>query len=432
MTSPREVDNRASSVRKASRGVGRLGAGRLTAHRLRGIADLPSRGDHTGNPLTSNRQALKSSAPAVAVMGTRGYPSYYGGFETAVRRIAPELVDRGWRVRVYGRRTAVRTNDPAIDRRVTSVLTPGLDTNALSTLSYGFTATLHMMLRKPDVALVMNVANGFWLPLLRVRGIRTIVNVDGIEWERDKWSRLGKTVFHWSARFTARFADELVFDAVAIGDYWRRQFGREGVFIPYGGDPTMETSTGGEFQSGRYVLVVARFVPENSLAQFLAAAESLVERWDLDVVLVGSAPADDPLQAAAEALAATNPRVHLLGHISDDRRLFGLWRHAGVYFHGHTVGGTNPALVQAMTLGARIVARDTVYNREVLGDTGHFCDGTPESIVVTVGAALSDPRSLGDLARDRAAEHYSWDQVSGSYADVLAAQLGPRSVRQLD
>ena len=151
----------------------------------------------------------------------------------------------------------------------------------------------------------------------------------------------------------------------------------------------------------------------------------LVESWDVDVVLVGSAPAEDPLQVAAEAVAATHPRVHLLGHISDDRRLFGLWRHAGVYFHGHTVGGTNPALVQAMALGARVVARDTVYNREVLGEAGRFCDDSTQSVVAAVGAALSDPRPLGDLARARAAEHYSWDLVSTGYADTLAAQLEP-------
>lgn len=371
------------------------------------------------------RHGQASTVPSVAVIGTRGYPSYYGGFETAVRRVAPELADRGWRVRVYGRPGAVRADDPTIDRRVSTVLTPGLDTRALSTLSYGLTATLHALLHKPDVALVMNVANGYWLPLLRLRGIKTVVNVDGIEWHRDKWSRLGKAVFRWGARLTARFADELVFDAVAIGDYWQREFGREGVFIPYGGDSNVETSFDEEFQSGRYVLLVARFVPENSVVQFLDAATSVVESWDVDVVLVGSAPAEDPLQVAAEAVAATHPRVHLLGHISDDRRLFGLWRHAGVYFHGHTVGGTNPALVQAMALGARVVARDTVYNREVLGEAGRFCDDSTQSVVAAVGAALSDPRPLGDLARARAAEHYSWDLVSTGYADTLAAQLEP-------
>ncbi|WP_296604012.1 glycosyltransferase [Nocardioides sp.] len=361
----------------------------------------------------------------VAVIGTRGYPSFYGGFETAVRRIAPALADRGWCVRVYGRRAevALTRGDP----RVESVLTPGLDTVALSTLSYGFTAVLHALVRKPDVALVMNVANGFWLPLLRLRGIPTVVNVDGVEWERDKWSTLGKRMFRWGARLTARFADQLVFDAEAIGDHWRHELGRDGTFVPYGGDPEPALPVEPGLEAGRYVVLIARLVPENTVAAFLAAAPAIVEQADVDVVVVGSAAADDPLQRTAEALAASHPRIHVLGHLSDDRRLHSLWQHAGVYFHGHTVGGTNPTLVQAMALGARIVARDTVYNREVLADTGVYCDGDAESIVRAVASALHDDRPMGERAAARAARHYSWARVVDEYAALLdTARRQPR------
>jgi glycosyltransferase involved in cell wall biosynthesis len=371
------------------------------------------------------RSSTKQSGrrPVVAIIGTRGYPSYYGGFETAVRRIAPDLVDRGWDVRVYGRRAALRADDPGLDPRVESVVTSGLDSKSLSTLTYGLTSVLHALLKKPDVALVMNVANGFWLPLLRLRGVPTVVNVDGIEWQRDKWSRLGKAVFRWGARFTARFADELVFDAEAIASFWRREFGRTGTFIPYGGERILDTTRDETLTPGCYVLLVARFVPENSIDVFLEAAPTIVDKCDVDVVLVGAAPPGDPIQAKAADLARTDARIHLMGHISDDRRLFGLWQDAGVYFHGHTVGGTNPALVQAMALGSRVVARDTVYNREVLADTGHFCDGTPESIVDAVVAAFNDDRDLERLTGERAAAHYSWQLVCDRYAGALAGQL---------
>jgi glycosyltransferase involved in cell wall biosynthesis len=363
--------------------------------------------------------------PTVAIIGTRGYPSYYGGFETAVRKIAPDLADRGWSVRVYGRSATVRLDDPNLDPRVESVVTRGLDSRSLSTLTFGLSSVLHALVRKPDVALVMNVANGFWLPLLKLRGIPTVVNVDGIEWHRDKWSRLGKAVFKWGAKFTARFADELVFDAVAIGDFWQREFNRSGIFIPYGGEPVTDSVPDPNLTAEQYVLLVARFVPENSIDVFLDAAQTIVEKCDVDVVLVGAAPPGDPLQAKAEGMAATNPRVQLTGHISDDRRLFGLWSNAGVYFHGHTVGGTNPALVQAMSLGSRVVARDTVYNREVLADTGHFCGDSAESVVDSVVAAFNDPRDLKRETSERAAAFYSWGLVCDRYADALAHQLRP-------
>lgn len=366
----------------------------------------------------------------VAIVGTRGYPSFYGGFETAVRRLAPALADRGWRVRVYSR-PEKEARDAVADPRVERVVTMGVSRKALSTPTFGLSSVLHALVHKPDVALVMNVANGFWLPLLRWRGVPTVVNVDGIEWEREKWSPVAKAVFRRGARLTARYADELIFDAEAIGDYWRAELGRDGVFIPYGAEWLDDTSSDDNLEPGSFVLLVARFVPENSVGVFLDSARRIVDELDLDVVLVGSAPPGDPLHERAQALAADNARIHHLGHVSEDRRLFGLWKDAAVYFHGHQVGGTNPALVQAMALGTRIVARDTVYNREVLADVAHFCGGTPDSVIAALSVSLADPRPLEQMARDRAARLYSWDRVCSDYADLLAAHLPARQTAVL-
>ncbi len=169
--------------------------------------------------------------PSVAIIGTRGYPSYYGGFETAVRKLAPYLVNAGWDVTVYGRKGAIAGGDGEADTRVHSQLTMGLETKSLSTLSYGLTSTFHAAKHKPDVALVMNVANGYFLPLLNARGVPSLMNVDGIEWERAKWSPLAQRVFRRGAILSARWASGLVFDSLAIGDYWRHTFGAEGTFI---------------------------------------------------------------------------------------------------------------------------------------------------------------------------------------------------------
>ncbi|MCD4533151.1 DUF1972 domain-containing protein [Nocardioides sp. cx-169] len=392
--------------------------------RLRGVAYHHAVSNAIPSSRRRGRRRRSGRAPLVAIVGTRGYPSFYGGFETAVRRLAPALADRGWRVRVYCR-PGEDARGSVADPRVERVLTRGVSSRALSTLSFGLTSVVHALFHKPDVALVMNVANGFWLPLLRLRGITTVVNVDGIEWERDKWSPLGKAVFRWGARFTARFADELIFDAEAIGDYWRREFHRDGVFVPYGGEWLEDTSSHDELSPASFVLLVARFVPENSVGVFLESAERVVDELDLDVVLVGSAPAGDPLQERARTLASENPRIHHLGHVSDDAKLFGLWKDAAVYFHGHTVGGTNPALVQAMALGSRTVARDTVYNREVLGDAAHYCDSTPDSVVAALASSLADPRPLEQMAQARAAQRYAWDLVVDGYDQALRGRLEP-------
>jgi glycosyltransferase involved in cell wall biosynthesis len=363
------------------------------------------------------------SKPTVAVIGTRGYPSYYGGFETAVRRVAPYLAEHGWEVTVYGRRSSIRADDAAADPRVRSIITRGINSCSLSTLTFGLTAVLHAMRAKPDVALVMNVANGFWLPLLRMRGIPTVVNVDGIEWDRAKWNRVAKFVFKLGARFTAKFGNQLVFDARAIEAYWQREFGRTGVFIPYGGDPMGELPVEPGLASGKYVLMVARFVPENTVPEFFEAAKTLAAEG-IEVVIVGSTGNGGDLDDRARDLDVSFPTVRWLGHLSDDQRLFSLWQHAGVYFHGHTVGGTNPALVQAMALGAPIVARDTVYNREVLGDCGGFVGSTPSAIAEACQRMLGQPNmsaALRSASRQRALKSYTWLVVSAGYEATLRA-----------
>lgn len=366
----------------------------------------------------------KDPMPSVAVIGTRGYPSYYGGFETAVRKLAPYLSDHGWDVTVYSRPGATKVDDPTADARVRSVTTSGRESKSLSTLSYGLSASLHAAREKPDVALVMNVANGYFLPLLRLRGVRTVVNVDGIEWERAKWGFLAKLTFRIGAWLTAKYADELIFDSQEIARRWREDQGRGGTFIPYGGDEVDDLPIEGGLVHRGYVLVVARFVPENTIPEFLEAAEAISK--SIPVVIVGSSGYGGELDAQAERLSASNESIIWLGHISDDRRLHSLWQHAAVYFHGHSVGGTNPTLVQALATGTPIVARDTVYNREVLGVAGHFCEPTPDDIRLTIVELASNEDELrvasaANKAISRA--RYTWDIVNAAYLATLQDQL---------
>lgn len=372
-----------------------------------------------------------SGAPSIALIGSRGYPSYYGGFETLVRRLAPYLTDQGWAVDVYCRRGATRQDDPGRDSRVRQIFAGGLETKSLSTLSHGLTAVGRCAICRPDVAFIMNVANGYWLPLLRARGVPTVVNVDGIEWERDKWSAFGRKLFLGGARTTARFADHIVTDSHAIADRWRRQFGREGRTISYGGTPVGPLPPVEGFEPRKYALMVARLVPENSIEPFLAAVEELSKRWD--VVIVGSSGYGGSVEETVRRLAQTSSRVHWLGHLSDDDVLFALWQHAGVYFHGHSVGGTNPALVQAMACGVPIVARDTVFNREVLDDTGLFVQPEPEAIAAALEKVLSRPElqeQLGAAATARQRQHLTWERVVADYdrafRDALPSLGRPR------
>ncbi|MCM3697149.1 glycosyltransferase [Microbacterium oleivorans] len=358
---------------------------------------------------------------SVSIIGTRGYPSYYGGFETAVRHLAPFLCDAGWDVTVYGRAGANSPDDPDRDPRVGSRLTRGVESRSMSTLTFGLTASIDAAFRRrPSVALVMNVANGFYLPMLRASRIPTLVNVDGIEWDREKWGQAAKRMFRAGARLTAQHATELVFDARAIRDRWERDFGRSGTFIPYGGTAPGELSPPMGLTSGEYVLVVARFVPENTVPEFLRAVESIAR--DSPVVIVGSTGYGGELDEYAQRLDAEHSNVHWLGHVRDDGLLFALLQHAGVYFHGHSVGGTNPALVQAMACGAPVVARDTVYNREVLEQNALFVKPDPESIASGITELMRDPvrrEAFREGVRRRSQREYTWDLVCERYEATL-------------
>jgi glycosyltransferase involved in cell wall biosynthesis len=365
---------------------------------------------------------------SVAIIGTRGYPSYYGGFETAVRKLAPDLADMGWDVTVYGRRGATKPDDPTLDPRIKRRITWGMETQKLSTLSHGLTAALDAAARKPDVALIMNCANGYFLPILRARGIPTLVNVDGLEWERDKWSPLAKKVYRRAAECTAKWADGLVFDARRIAQYWKETFDAEGTFIPYGGDITAELPVPAGLRHREYVLVVTRFVPENTVAQFFEAVPAIAEQYP--VVIVGSSGYGGELDDTARRLSA-HPSVNWLGHVHDDSLLLALWQHAGLYFHGHSVGGTNPALVQAMAAGAPILARDTDYNREVLGSAGEFVTDDPELIAKTVLHLMDNRAAREEESRAgvlRAVQHYSWASVARGYDGAMRAVMEARGV----
>ena len=372
------------------------------------------------------RRAGDDRVGSVSIIGTRGYPSFYGGFETLLRKLAPYLADNGWDVTVYSRPGATKDLPEYQHPRITSIVTKGFESKSLSTLTFGATSTLDAARSKPDVALIMNVANGYWLPMLRARGIPSVLNVDGIEWQRDKWSRLGKAVFKRGAKMTARYADTLICDSVEIGRFWRENFDRDSIFIPYGGDlPTEQYEVMPGVEKRKYVLLVARLVPENSINEFLDAAEAVVDEFP--VVVVGSSGSGGPLEDRIRDLANRHDQFLWLGHVANDRLLSSLWQNCGAYFHGHSVGGTNPALVQAMASGAPTIARDTVFNREVLQDSGLFVPPIPAEIAATTRFLMSNPplqNSLGARARVRACGKFSWDTICADYDAALRNAIG--------
>jgi glycosyltransferase involved in cell wall biosynthesis len=369
----------------------------------------------------------------VAIIGSRGYPSTYGGYETLVRYLARAWVERGLDVTVYCRE---KDEGRSVWERdgVTCRWTPGRESKSLSTLSFGMSGQLDAARRGFEAALVLNIANGFFLPLLDAAGTATALNTDGIEWERGKWGKAAKKVFFSGAKASARHADVLIADSEAIADVWRATFGVESTFIPYGA-PVLPGS-GDErvralgFTPGGYALVVARLIPENNVELILDALERVEPRRP--AVIVGSANYDSPIESRLRDLDHRGA-VRWLGHVHDQELLTQLWTNCGVYLHGHSVGGTNPALLQALGAGAPTLALDTRFNREVIRADEQLFAADPTRLADKIGETLAQPgRRVGMAAHGRkvVGSRYDWSDVTERYYAALVDAVERRSSRR--
>lgn len=364
----------------------------------------------------------------IAVLGSRGYPSYYGGYETFVREFARHSVERGHDVTVYCR--WLKDGAPIWETDgVTCRGVPGIDMQSLSTLSYGLASARDAIRGDYDAALVLNSANGFFLPMLEQAGIPTVVNVDGLEWERGKWNSLGRNAFRVASRLVARHASAIVADSRAIAQYWARKFDVRPVYIPYGGhviddDSTDELDALG-IPAGEYVLTVSRLVPENHVELTLDAVDMLAPDRPPHVIC-GSARQPTDLTRRLKARDARDD-TWWLGHVSNDRLLHQLWRHCRTYVHGHSVGGTNPSLVQALAAGAPTLAFDSEFTRQVIGNVDAYYDDRPESLADRLRGVAASPEYRETLVAngmERVRDEYSWQTVCDSYLELLADVAG--------
>lgn len=361
----------------------------------------------------------------LAILGTRGVPAAYGGFETLAEELSARLAARGHDVTVYARPAGVLSRVKE-HRGVRVVLLPTLRHKYLDTVVHGLVSGLHAAVAGYDAVLVCNGINALACRLPRLLGAstRVLLNVDGLERNRRKWNALGKLAYALSERLSCVLPDEVVTDAREIEAYYEGRYGRSSAFIPYGSDLPQpeghETLDRLDLVPGRYVLYVSRFEPENN-------PDAVVEGFaafggDLKLVLVGSAPYADAFIARVKAAAAADPRVLLPGAIygAGYRELLA---NAAAYVHATEVGGTHPALIEAMGYGRPLLVHDTPENREVAGETALYWDAhEPDSLAAGLTRLFADPGlrgRLGEAARRRARSEYLWDAVTDRYESLL-------------
>lgn len=373
----------------------------------------------------------------VAMIGTRGVPAQYGGFETCVEEVGRRLVAAGHEVIVFCRYDRKKGKPPLTQHLgMELVHLPIVRKRSAETLCHTALTVFHPALRGIDSAIVFNAANAPLLPILRARRIPFATHVDGLEWKRAKWGPIGRRYYRVVEGLSVRWSDALIADAKGIEAYYREEFGAPTVGIAYGAPFTgVDASRIGELElkRGEYHLVVARFEPENHVLEIVDGYQR--SKANHPLVVVGSAPyANDYTARIRKASAKTESgcaqkEVRLLGGVWDQDQLNQLYANALTYVHGHSVGGTNPSLLRAAGAAAFTLANDVQFNREVLGEFGAYWR-TPDDVSRAIEEAEAKPAEA--LRRGQALQEaimrYDWDGVSQAYEQLLvrlAARVFP-------
>ena len=355
----------------------------------------------------------------IAILGTRGIPANYGGFETFAEELSTRLARLGHSVTVYGRERHGITDHQGVRLQYL----PTIRHKYFDTIAHTFLATLHLLFHRQDAALYCNGANAIFTILPRLAGIPVALNVDGLERKRKKWNRLARGWYLLSEWLSTKLPNSVVTDAAAIAVYYRERYGKATVFIPYGAETGRLRSSAVldqlGLEAGRYFLYVSRLEPENRALEVRQAFEAA--KTDMRLAVIGDAPyAQDYIRRVRDT---ADPRIVMPGAI------YGvgyreLGSHCFAYIHATEVGGTHPALIEAMGRGALVLYFRTRENEEVVADAGiPFGDDLTSAIERAIAMTEAAREALRERAMERVKTHYSWDAVTARYEALLRGLL---------
>lgn len=357
------------------------------------------------------------------MLGLYGMPLdklHFTGFETAFGEIAPRLVAAGHDVTIYCREGNYPVSmRPRVEKGVRLIYVPSPGGKNFAGLLSTFFACVHALIRgKYDLLFFVNVGMGHHAALCRSFGRTVVMNVDGLDWKRGKWGLFARAYFKTAAHSAIRFCNALVTDAEAMRQYYLDEFGKETTMIAYGAYvekseyPDLIAQYG--VKPDDYYLIASRLIPENHAD--LIAEGFLASGTSRKLVIAGGANYDSPFHRKLRQYESAN--IIFAGHIHDQRIVKELHCNCFAYVHGHSVGGTNPSLLKAMGYGNCVLALDTVFNREVLGDTGLFFGKDAAEIARLMQRLEKDPVLVADLRRrgpERIRACYTWEKVASQY-----------------
>lgn len=364
--------------------------------------------------------------PVVRILGTHGVPANYGGFETAAEKVGLHLLASGWRVIVYCQvdGTGEITYDEwnGLERVNVPVDLPGWRGTSLFDLKCVRHAS-----KFDDLCLVFGYNTGIFNTWQRFKKIPMVINMDGIEWSRARWGFFRQAILYINERFSAAVGNHLIADHPEIEKYlWTRAPKRKVTMIAYGADEVLEADEAPVralgLEPGRYLTLICRPIPENSIVELVKGFSFKPRDYKLAILGNYDPEADDYHRQVVEA---ASDDVVFLGAIFDPDVVQPLRFHSAAYLHGHTVGGTNPSLVEALGAGNAVLAHDNAYNRWTAGpDQAYFASA--QDVAAELDAMLADPRvlaAMSDAARERYRSGLTWHQIGEQYRLLLNRYL---------
>ena len=361
----------------------------------------------------------------VRILGTRGIPNRHGGFEACAQQLAPWLVDRGWAVTVYCQEDPGSTYRRDSWRGVTLEHVPAPSAGPLGSVWFD-ARTARDAARHDDLLLTLGFNTAVLFPWYRLRGRPHVVNMDGIEWRREKWSRPVRGWFWVNSWIAGYAANHLIADHPGIAAMLAaRGWASRTTMVPYGAERVeaapLEPLAELALQPQRYGLVIARPEPENSILEIVRAWSAAGR--GVPLVVLGAYQSGNRYHDAVRA--AAGPEVRFPGAVYDPAVVQALRHHARLYVHGHTVGGTNPSLVEALGAGSPVLAHDNEFNRWVAGpEQRYFAD--ERGCAAAIASTLDDQHALNRMREAsyfRHAESFKWDLVLPAYELVLLNAL---------
>lgn len=376
----------------------------------------------------STNNTANSGSMKIALVGTRGVPARYGGFETCVEEVGQRLAALGHEVVVYCRTAKADQPGPTHYLGMQLIHHSAPARKSIETLVHTGKATGHILRHRVDAAILFNAANAPWLPVLKAAQIPVATHVDGLEWQRARWGTIGRKYYRAAESLAVRLSDALIADAEGIQDYYTEEFNVETTLLAYGA-PILEKGGSSRIATlglapKAYHLVVARFLPENHVHLIVEGYTRSNAR--LPLIVVGSHPYAEEYTAKLHAMG--DGRVNFVGGVWDQALLDELYANALVYWHGHSVGGTNPSLLRAMGAGAATNAFDVSFNREVLGGAGEYF-ATASDIPGMVAKAEANVASVVARGSESVARarRYDWDDIALGYESMCRQIVAGRS-----